>query len=172
MGMIQSIQAGVVRYGGRPVRSEVAHAKGRGDGNPAVRVRNCNPRQGALRGAANGTTGFSYGSLASSTDNAQTTSCRTPRPSRRHNPRASRRPSVSDVSSFVEAVHRTHNERLTRRLMFGTMAGGENPGPDRQEKNWAQCLVDDLSVSRATEGCHGKRPLVVWRRNGSIAHSG
>ena len=30
---------------------------------------------------------------------------------------------------FGGAVHRTHNERLTRRVMFGTMAGGENPGP-------------------------------------------
>ena len=73
---------------------------------------------------------------------------------------------------FAGGVQRTRNERLTRWVMFGTMAGGENPGPDRQEKNWAQCLVDDLSMSRATEGCRGKRPLVVWRRNGSIAHSG
>ena len=31
-----------------PVRSEVAHAKGRGDGT-AVRVRNVDPRQVALR---------------------------------------------------------------------------------------------------------------------------
>ena len=49
MGMVQSIQAGTVRYGDCPARSEVAHAKGRGDGNPAVRVRNVDPRQGALR---------------------------------------------------------------------------------------------------------------------------
>ena len=50
MGMLQSIQAGTVRYGGCPDRSEVAHAKkGLGDGNPAVRVRNVDPRQEALR---------------------------------------------------------------------------------------------------------------------------
>ena len=36
---------------------------------------------------------------------------------------------------FAGAVQRTHNERLTRGVMFGTMAGGENPGPGRQEKN-------------------------------------
>ena len=42
---------------------------------------------------------FSYGSLASRADNAQTTSCRTPRPPRRHNARASRRPSANGVSS-------------------------------------------------------------------------
>ena len=36
---------------------------------------------------------------------------------------------------FAGAVQRTHNERLTHRVMFGTMAGGENPGPGRQEKN-------------------------------------
>ena len=32
------------------------------------------------------------------------------------------------------------------------MAGGENPGPGRPEKNWAQYLADDLRVFRATEG--------------------
>ena len=49
-------------------------------------------------------------------------------------------------------VQRTNIERLTRRVMFRTMAGGENPGPGRPEKNWTQCLVDDLIVFRATEG--------------------
>ena len=44
------------------------------------------------------TIGFSYGPLAFSADNAQTTSCRTPRPSRRHNARASRRPSANGIS--------------------------------------------------------------------------
>ena len=61
---------------------------------------------------------------------------------------------------FVGAVQRTHNERLTRRMMFGTMAGGENPGPGRPEKNWAQCLVDDLRWFRATEGCTESVPLL------------
>ena len=63
---------------------------------------------------------------------------------------------------FAGAVQRTHNERLTRRLMFETMAGGENPGPGRPEKNWAQCLliVDDLRVFRATEGSTESVPLV------------
>ena len=53
---------------------------------------------------------------------------------------------------FAGAVLRTHNERLTRRVMFGTMAGGVDRGPGRPDKNWAQCLVDDLRVFRATEG--------------------
>ena len=44
--------------------------------------------------------------------------------------------------------------------MFGTMAGGENPGPGRPEKNLAQCLVDDLRVFRATEGSTESVPLV------------
>ena len=48
----------------------------------------------------------------------------------------------------------------TRRVMFGTMAGGENPGPGRPEKNWAQCLVDDLMMFRATEGFTESVPLV------------
>ena len=80
--------------------------------------------------------GFSYGSLASSADNAadhlmshakalkkaQCESAETTIPKRR--------------LLFAGAVQRTHNERLTRRVMFGTMAGGENPGLGRPEKNW------------------------------------
>ena len=46
------------------------------------------------------TTTSSFGSLASSADNALTTSCRTPRLSRRHNARALRRPSANDASSL------------------------------------------------------------------------
>ena len=69
---------------------------------------------------------------------------------------------------FPGAVQRTHNERLTRRVMFGTMAGRENPGPGRPEKNWAQCLADNLRVFRATEGSVESVPLafgvetVLW----------
>ena len=37
---------------------------------------------------------------------------------------------------FAGAVQQTNNERLTRGVMLGTMAGGENPGPGRPEKNW------------------------------------
>ena len=54
---------------------------------------------------------------------------------------------------FAGGVQRTHNERLT-------MAGGENPGPGRPEKNWAQCLVDDLRVFRAIKGSTESVPLV------------
>ena len=49
------------------------------------------------------------------------------------------------------AVQWTNNERLTRRLTFGTTAGGENTGPGRPEKNWAQRPIDDLGVFHATE---------------------
>ena len=61
---------------------------------------------------------------------------------------------------FAGAVQRTHNERLTRWVMFGTMAGGENPGPGGTEKNWAQCLADDIRVFRATEASTESVPLV------------
>ena len=53
---------------------------------------------------------------------------------------------------FAGAVQRTTNERLTHRVMFGTMAGEVNPGRGRPEKNWAQCLVNDIRVFEATEG--------------------
>ena len=61
---------------------------------------------------------------------------------------------------FAGAVQRTNNERLTHRVMFGTMAVGENPGQGRPENNWAQCLVDDLRVFRATEGSTESVPFV------------
>ena len=61
---------------------------------------------------------------------------------------------------FAGAVKRTHNEQLSRRVMFGMMADGENPGPCRPEKNWAQCRVDDLRVFRATEGSTESVPVV------------
>ena len=102
MGMLQSIQAGTVRHGGCPVRSEVAHAKGRGDGNPAVRVRNVDPRQGALRSAANGTPQVSPTDhwLPVPTTHRPPHVVLMPRPLRRHNARASRRPSASGASSL------------------------------------------------------------------------
>ena len=62
---------------------------------------------------------------------------------------------------FAGRVQRTTNERLTRRVMFGTMAGGENPGPGRPENNWAQCLSDGLRVFQATEGSTESSPLLL-----------
>ena len=53
MGMLQLIRAGAVRYGCCPVHAEGAHAKGRDNGDSAVRVCNVDPRQGALRRTAN-----------------------------------------------------------------------------------------------------------------------
>ena len=44
--------------------------------------------------------------------------------------------------------------------MFGTMVGGENPGPGRPDKSWAQCQVHDLRVFRATERSTEIVPLV------------
>ena len=61
---------------------------------------------------------------------------------------------------FAETVQRTYNERLTRLVIYETMDGGENPGPGRPERNWAQCLVVGLRVFRATEGYTESVPLV------------
>ena len=54
-----------------------------------------------------------------------------------------------------------HNERFTRRVMLGTMAGGENLGPGRPEQNWTQCLVDDFRVFRAIERSTENVPFVL-----------
>ena len=61
---------------------------------------------------------------------------------------------------FAGAVHRTTNERPTRRVTFGAITGGENPRPGRPENNWAQCLADDLRVFEAIEGSTENSPLL------------
>ena len=62
---------------------------------------------------------------------------------------------------FTGAVQRTSNERLTHSVMFGTIAGGVNPGRGRPEKNCAQCLVDDIRVFEETEGSADSSPVLV-----------
>ena len=72
--------------------------------------------------------------------------------------------------AFVGATQRTADERLARRVMFGTMAGAENPGPGRPENNWPRCQADDLRFSQATDGSTENFPLlfgaeaVLWPR--------
>ena len=61
---------------------------------------------------------------------------------------------------FAGPVQRMTNERLTGRVMFGTMAGGKNQGRGRPENNWAQCLADDLRDLKATEGSTESSPLL------------
>ena len=71
---------------------------------------------------------------------------------------------------FAGGVQLTSNERLTRRVMLGAMADGENPGPDPPENNCAQCLADDLVVFQVTEGSTESSSLlfgverVLWPR--------
>ena len=59
---------------------------------------------------------------------------------------------------FAGAVQRTHNERLTRLVMFGTMAGGESgTRPTRKELGpTSSRRPQGISSHRAI---HGKRPL-------------
>ena len=60
---------------------------------------------------------------------------------------------------FAGVAQRKTNGRLTHRGMFGTMAVGENPGPGRPEKNWAQRPAD-IRVFQATEGSTDSSPLL------------
>ena len=72
---------------------------------------------------------------------------------------------------FGGAVQRTTSERLTHRVMFGTMAGGVNPERGRPQKRTGPSgLVGDLRVFEATEGSTDSPPLlfgvaiVLWPR--------
>ncbi|CAB1103354.1 unnamed protein product [Ectocarpus sp. CCAP 1310/34] len=50
------------------------------------------------------------------------------------------------------AVARQPDGRLPKRLMFGELVGGENPGRGSPEQNWLICLKDDLKMIEARHG--------------------
>ena len=54
-----------------------------------------------------------------------------------------------------------YNERLPSRVMFGTMAGGENLRLGGQFKIWHSCIVEDLREFRALGGSTELAPLVL-----------
>ena len=53
---------------------------------------------------------------------------------------------------FAGAVARQPDGRLPKRLMFGELVGGENPGRGGPELNWLKCLKDDLKMFEARHG--------------------
>ena len=53
---------------------------------------------------------------------------------------------------FAGNVARQSKERLPSRVMFGTIAGEENPRPGGQFKTWHRCILKDIREFRATEG--------------------
>ena len=64
------------------------------------------------------------------------------------------------IPGYVRIAYYLLHEALIFLPGFGTMAVGENPEPGRPEKNWAQCLVDDLRVFPANEASTQSVPLV------------
>ena len=47
---------------------------------------------------------------------------------------------------FAGAIARQPDHRLPKRLLFGRLAGGENPGVGRPEQDWLRCLVEDFEA--------------------------
>lgn len=117
------------------IASESPQIEGRGDLDPAVLLYGCVTRKPQHEmcwlSSEQGTTKSSRAYLASIANNVPTTSIsRTPRPSRRPDARASKRPPVNGGSSVRR---RWENEgKLRNRVRFATMAGGESPGLGRQ----------------------------------------
>ena len=50
--------------------------------------------------------------------------------------------------------------RLPKRLMFGELVGGEDPGGGNPEQSWLICLKDDLKAFGATHGSTADEPCV------------
>ena len=99
VGMPRSVQAGVVRYGDRSVYSEGAHAKRRGDGDIAVRVCDVDfSRRGELRCAPQRAPQAPPWDPRLRRRQRTDHCCRMLRPSRRHNAKALRRPTVNGAS--------------------------------------------------------------------------
>ena len=61
---------------------------------------------------------------------------------------------------FAGAAAKKHKGRLPRRVMFGALSRGENPGAGWPEKTWRQCLSDDLQAFQATNGSTEDSPSV------------
>ena len=61
---------------------------------------------------------------------------------------------------FAVGVARQSMVRLPSRVMFGTIAGGENPTPGGQFKTWHRCIVETFRRLPATEGSKEHAPLV------------
>ncbi|CAB1113062.1 unnamed protein product [Ectocarpus sp. CCAP 1310/34] len=59
---------------------------------------------------------------------------------------------------FAGAVARQPDGRLPKRLMFGELVGGEDPGQGNPEQNWLTCLKDDMKMFEARE-LRGSWPL-------------
>ena len=102
VGMLQMVQAGAVRYSDRSAHPEGAHADGRGDRDPALRVCHVDIRPGALRRTPNSTpqappTGHWH--PAPITHRPPHVVRQGPREG--NNTRASRRPPVNGVSSLL-----------------------------------------------------------------------
>ena len=55
--------------------------------------------------------------------------------------------------------------------MFGTLAGGENQGPGRPEKNWAQCLAEYQGIP-SDRRVQGYLLFAVRSRDGVMAEGG
>ena len=72
---------------------------------------------------------------------------------------------------FAGNVQRTHNERLSRRVIIWTMAGEENPGPGPTRKELGPMSSRRPQGVWSRRGIHGTRLLLVFQ-NGAMAHGG
>lgn len=52
---------------------------------------------------------------------------------------------------FAGALARQPDGRLPKRLAFGALTGGEDPGPGCPKQNWLKCLRNDFSNFRSLE---------------------
>ena len=59
---------------------------------------------------------------------------------------------------FAGALARQPDGRLPKRLAFGTLVGGEDPGPGCPEQHWLKCLRDDFQAFGATDGSTDDNP--------------
>ena len=67
---------------------------------------------------------------------------------------------VSKTEKNMRPRARQQDGRLPKRLAFGTLAGGEDPGPGCPEQNWLKCLRDDFQAFGATDGSTDDKRLM------------
>ena len=107
--------------------------------------------------------------LASSADNAPTTTYRPPRPSTQCE-------SVDTTTRkshlFAEAVQRTTTERLTHRVMFGTMVGVRTTRDQADQKRLGPISSRRYQSIQSQRGVNGQPPFAVMSKECAVVESG
>ena len=151
MDGFQALQAGTVRPPeGKPVASEGADGEVRGSRSSLVRMRDVDPPEVPLRQAPYNPpqdVASNSGSLVQVAEQAHplVQRCPSPNPMREH-----RNNRTHEEVVVAGALLRMGDHRLPKRVMSGELENAGKRGPGGKEKEWTDCVADDLRLFGVT----------------------